>query len=512
MRRIVSVWFPHWQTDAWWWRQRTAERGTCGTVSNDCGARGRPFALIERTKGGVRLAAVDPAAAAEGLSPGMTLADARAALPDLAVADANPTAENNSLGRLAGWCGRWTPWTATDGTDGLVLDVSGCAHLFGGEAPLLEQIRCRLHDFGFSVRAALADTPAAAWAWARFGGGGMLAAGSQATALASLPVAALRLPAILVHSLEQLDLATIADIAALPRAPLARRFGDTPLRRLDQAMGRLAEPIGPQPPATDWSLCRTFAEPIGRTEDVAAGLQMLLRELTSGLAKANRGVRRLAFTIYRVDGTTQGWSIGTARPSRSCEHLARLCIEPLQRLDAGFGIEALRLAATETEPLSLTQIDWEKEDATAEAFTHLIDRIQQRFGTDRIFRLAPVGSHRPERAVASIAALSPARRAGWATPLPRPVRLLPVPEPITVTAPVPDDPPVAFRWRGVYRRVVCAEGPERIAAEWWQAATEAPARDYYWVEDDTGRRYWLFRDGAYVAGYPARWYLHGLFA
>ena len=506
------MWFPHWQTDAHRWRQRSAEQIASKGIVRDGGTRNQPFALVERTKGGVRLTAVDLAAAAEGLHPGMSLADARAALPALVVAEANPAADMECLGRLADWCHRWTPWTATDGIDGIILDVSGCAHLFGGELSLLEQIYARLQRFGFSVRAALADTPAAAWAWARFGSGGVLAPGSQAHALAPLPVAALRLPAALVYGLEQVGLATIAALAAVPRPPLARRFGDTPLRRLDQAMGRLDEPIGPQPPTADWSRCRSFAEPIGRTEDVTAGLRMLLDDLTAGLAEASLGIRQLAFTLYRVDGSTQGWRIGTARPSRSPEHLARLCAEPLQRLDAGYGIEALRLTATETEPLAMSQLDWQEGDVTPEALEQLIDRMQQRLGADRIVRLAPVESHWPERAAAGIAALAPPRRAVWPAPLPRPLRLLAHPEPITVTAPVPDDPPVAFRWRDIYRRVVRAEGPERIAAEWWREAAATPARDYYWVEDEAGRRYWLFRDGPYVPGQPARWYLHGLFA
>ena len=509
------MWFPHWHTDAHCWRQRTADGNTCGPADRDGRAGDRPhlpFALVERTNGGVRLTAVDPSAAAEGLLPGMTLADSRAAMPGLAVADADPAADSASLKQLADWCRRWTPWTASDGADGLVLDVSGCAHLFGGEVALLAQIRARLCGFGFAVRAALADTPAAAWAWARFGDGGVLAPGSQASALAPLPVAALRLPAALVRSLEQVGLTTISALAALPRAPLARRFGETPLRRLDQALGWLDEPIAPRPPAADWSRCRSFAEPIGRTEDIAAGLRMLLDDLGTGLAAANRGVRRLVVTIYRVDGSTRGFGIGTARPNRSPTHLARLCAEPLQCLDAGFGIEALRLTATVTEPLILSQLDWEKGDAVPEALEHLIDRMQQRLGGSRIVRLAPVKSHWPESTVAYIAALAPPQRAAWETLLPRPLCLLPVPEPITVTAPVPDDPPVAFRWRRVYRRVVRAEGPERIAAEWWRMAAGTPFRDYYWVEDEAGRRYWLFRDGPYVPGQPACWYLHGLFA
>jgi protein ImuB len=479
-----------------------------------CSSRegGRPLVLVERGKGGVRLTAVDALAAREGLRPGMVLADARAAVPDIAVAAADPAADAESLRRLAEWCTRWTPWTAADGVDGVVLDVSGCAQLFGGEAALLEAMRGRLQRLGLQVRAAMADTPAAAWAWARYGEAGVLAAGTAAAALAPLPVAALRLPPALVRELERLGLSTIAALAALPRTPLVHRFGEQPLRRLDQALGRQAEPIGPYRPPVDWRRVRCFAEPIGRPEDVEAALQQLLQDLAADLAEAGQGVRQLSLTICRIDGSVQRWSVGTARPSRAVDHLARLFAEPLAGLDPGFGIEVLVLAAAVTEPLPARQLDWQRSDAASDALVRLIDRLQQRLGAAGVMRLAPVASHLPERAVGRLAPLAAPTQSGWTTPRPRPLRLLPAPEPITVTAPVPDDPPVTFRWRRVHYRVARTEGPERIAAEWWRTPQDAEPRDYYWVEDDAGRRYWLFREGAYTAGRPARWYLHGLFA
>lgn len=443
----------------------------------------------------------------------MTLADARAAIPTLAVAEADPTADAEDLSRLADWCGRWTPWTATDGTDGIVLDVSGCAHLFGGEAALLDQMGCRLQRLGFAVRAALAGTPAGAWAWARYGEGGVLPVEPQLAALASLPVAALRLPASLVHELERLGLATIATLTEIPRASLASRFGSPLLHRLDQLSGRRPEPIGPRPPAADWTQHRSFAEPIGRREDIDAGLRLLLGDLAADLAAVNRGVRSLVLTIYRVDGSTGRRTIGTARPSRAVPHLARLFTGSLDGLDPGFGIEAMKLTAPLTEPLPASQLDWQGNDAEPDALVHLIDRLQQRLEADGVVRVAPIESHLPERAVAAVAPLAEPSWTGWVMPLPRPLRLLPVPEPITVTAPVPDDPPVAFRWRRIFRRVVRAEGPERIAAEWWRTPTaDEPARDYYWIEDAEGRRYWVFRNGPYTPGRPVQWYLHGLYA
>lgn len=441
----------------------------------------------------------------------MTLADARALVPHLAVAAAEPEADAASLGRLADWCGRWTPWAATDGIDGIALDVTGCAHLFGGEAALVDQIADRLRRFGFTVRVAVADTPAAAWAWARYGSGGVLAPGAQATALGPLPVAALRLPAALAGELDRLGLRTIAALAALPRTALTSRFGETLPMRLDRAFGRAPEPIGPRPPPVDWSRRRSFAEPIGRREDVEACLRLLLDDLEGGLTHAQRGARQLVLTLYRVDGSTQDFAVGTARPSRDPRHLCRLFAAALDRLDPRFGIEALVLGATVTEPLPARQLDWQAVDREPDALIGLIDRLQQRLGDAAMVRLSPVESHWPERAVTVVPALAPPSRAVWETPSPRPIRLLPAPEPVEVTVVAPDGPPVAFRWRGVHRRVVRAEGPERIASEWWRVPTTGHSRDYWRIEDEQGRRYWIFRALDGPCGRPAGWHLHGLF-
>jgi len=460
----------------------------------------------------VRLSGVDRAAAAQGLRPGMGAADARALVPHLTLAAAEPEADAASLGRLAGWCGRWTPWAATDGTDGIALDITGCAHLFGGETALLDQMQDRLHRLGFAVRLAVADTPAAAWAWARFGSGGALAPGAQATALGPLPVAALRLPAALVGELGRLGLGTLAALAAIPRAPLAARFGEQPLRRLDQALGRQDEPIGPRRPAADWIRRRSLAEPIGRREDVEAGLRILVDDLIAALTHLHRGVRRLVLTLYRVDGSTQDFAVGTARASRETDHLCRLFAEPLQQLDTGFGIEALVLAAPVTEPLPDRQLDWQIADTQPDALIRLLDRLQQRLGKAAVVRLSPVDSHWPERAAATVPPLAPPGRAVWQTPSPRPVRLLPAPEPVEVTVAAPDGSPVAFRWQHLDCRITRSEGPERIALEWWRAPADGRERDYYWVEAADGRRYWMFRTRNAQPGGPACWYIHGFFS
>jgi protein ImuB len=462
-------------------------------------------------KGGLRLTGIDAAAAVEGLRPGMPLADARALMPHLAVAAAEPEADAASLGCLADWCGRWTPWAATDGADGITLDISGCAHLFGGEAALHDQIADRLRRLGFTVRIALADTPAAAWAWARYGAGGVLAPGAQTTALGLLPVAALRLPAALTGKLERLGVRTIAELAGLPRAALTRRFGKTLPMRLDQAFGRGPEPIGPRSPLTDWSRRRSLAEPIARREDVEAGLRLLLDDLAVGLSHAHRGVRQLVLRLYRVDGSTQDFAVGTARPSRDPRYLCRLFAEPFGRLDTGFGIEAMVLGATVTEPLPPRQRDWQVVEGEPDALIGLIDRLRQRLGTAAVVRPSPVESHWPEHAAVTVPALAPPGRSVWQTPSPRPIRLLPVPEPVEVTVAAPDDPPLAFRWRHLDCRIARCEGPERIAPEWWRAPVASHGREYWRIEDEQGRRYWLFRVFDGPSGQPAAWYLHGLF-
>jgi len=453
-------------------------------------------------------------AAAEGLSPGLTLADARALLPQLAVADADPPADAAALAMLADWCGRYTPWAATDGEDGLRLDITGSAHLFGGEAAMLAEILRRFTGFGITARGAIADTPAAAWAWARHGDAAapILPAGQHRALLAPLPVAALHLPEEILANFERLGLRTIGDVVRLPRAPLAARFGELPLRRLDQLQGIAAEPISPRQPPAPWRTRIAFAEPIGLRSDLDLATRRLLEELCQLLAKDQRGLRQLDLLLYRVDGTLQRLAAGTSRASRDPAHLFRLFTEKLETVDPGFGIEVMLLEATATDPLPASQLGLSEDGQAEAALAELVDRLQNRLGARQVVRIAPFDSHVPERAVTLLPGLVPLERDGWTAEQPRPVRLLPCPEPIEVIAPVPDDPPQSFRWRRVAHRVVKADGPERIAPEWWRPETSARTRDYYHLEDEAGRRFWVYRDGLYAADAAPRWYLHGLFA
>ena len=489
------MWLPYWPAER---RTRTAppERPPAGAL-----------ALTVRAAGGVRLAAVDAGAAALGLRPGQTLAEARALVPDLRTDEHDPAADAQALRALADWCGRYSPWVAPDGADGIALDLTGAAHLFGGETALLAELHRRLRRFGLTARAAIADTLAAAWAVARFGDAAVVAPGATRAALKPLPVAALRLEAETVAALAQVGLRRIGDLAGLPRAALARRFGPALLQRLDQATGAVAEPFTPLAPAAPWRTRIGFAEPIGTRPDLDAALTRLLAGLCALLAREQRGARALTLACSRVDGSVQHLAIGTARPSRDAAHLFRLFRDRLDAVAPGFGIEEMILAATATDALAPEQAALGSPDARTDAapcaLAELVDRLSVRLGPERVFRLAAVDSHLPERTSAPAPALA-GGDAGWPAQ-PRPVRLLPDPEPVEATT-EDDAPPAEFRWRRVAHRIVRAEGPERIAPDWWRDGA-AGTRDYWRVEDDAGRRFWLYRAGA---GAAARWYLHGL--
>jgi len=450
----------------------------------------------------------------------MTLADARALLPNLTVADADPGADAKALTALTDWCGRYSPWCAPDGEDGIRLDITGCAHLFGGEATMLKDMIRRLHAFGIAARGAIAGTPAAAWGWARYrpkSASPILGQGETAPLL-SLPIVALRLEPESIDTLRVLGLNSIATVVDLPRGPLSQRLGEAILRRLDRMFGRAAEPISPRAIAEPWVSRLIFPEAIGRREDIDTAVQRLVAHLCREMALKGQGARRLVLHFYRVDGAVQHIAIGTSGPSHAPSHIVRLFAERLETVEPGFGIEAIVLEATETEPRSATQgaltADGEIDAAN---LAGLIDRLQNRLGPNRVVQLIPVESHVPERAeiqktatpAQSLKCLKPPL--GFPLKSTRPLSLLPIPEPIEAIAPVPDDPPVSFHWRRIQHRVAFADGPERIEPEWWRTETSAKARDYYRVEDLAGRRFWLYREGPYGAPEPPRWFLHGFF-
>lgn len=501
-----------------------------------------PLVVAGKRDNAVRLLAVCDKAATAGLACGQGLADARAMIPGVEVAGEDAAGDRALAEAVADWCDRYTPLVALDPAgDGLTLDITGCAHLFGGEEALLSDLLLRLFHQGFAATAAIASTPGAAWAVARFRpegprrpkGPGDPPAGPvvprerTAQALANLPLAALRLSGETLSGLARLGLRTIGQAMARPRGPLARRFGAGLILRLDQALGAAGEAISPRLPAPDRTAERRLAEPIGRIEDVEAVAASLARTLCEAMERAGEGARVLDLALFRVDGAVTRLGVGTSRPLRDPARIVRLFRERLaglgDELDAGYGFDLARLSAAACERFDPQETGFlDREEAGAPA--DLVDRLTARLGAGSVLRGMAGDSHVPERMEALLpacetppaAAFLPAfaARARGLPPL-YPLRLLARPEPVEALAAVPDGPPVRFRWRRVAHEVVRAEGPQRIGAEWWRAPDRAEgetARDYFRVEDGQGRRFWLFRQGLYGATAQPRWFLHGLFA
>lgn len=509
--------------------------------------------LVAPGPGGARLSALNEAALAAGLARGELLSNARSKVQGLQVADADPEGDAEALASLGLWCLRYTPlvmaWDEANGADGLYLEVQGSAHLFGGERALLDDLVARLQGFGLSPRLAIASTPGAAWAVARYGRtsppitepeivarGEIVESGAEAAALRSLPLAALRLPAETLALARRLGLRRIADVLSAPRAPLSKRFGALFLLRLDQALGRAPEPLKALVVPASYHVRASFLEPISTQAHIVEAARKLLGDLAKELLRAGVGARRLMLLLFRPDGGVRSLELGLAAPSRDSAHMARLIELRLDRvaggLEAEFGYEAMGLDVLLAEPMAETQAALESSGARHETadLAKLIDRIEQRLGTGSVAMLEPRQSHCPERA--AIARPAGARLAGKGETRPakeaaavrwesrnlpamaRPLFLFPRPETAEVVALIPEGPPRQFRWRGMLHQVTGFEGPERIAPEWWrQDAAGMPERDYYAVEDTEGRRFWLFRAGRYgVDGITPRWFLHGVFA
>lgn len=473
--------------------------------------------LVAKEGNAQRIAASCTKGAALGLLPGLALADARARAPGVRVADADPEADERLLLQLADLADRWSPMVEPDFPDGLLLDISGVAHLFGDEERLAADAKALLGR-QLAVRHAIASTPLAAHALVRFPSRGA----SEAEAVRLLPIAALGLPPDVTTALKRAGLKRISDLADRPTAPLSARFGKQAAQALDRLLGRSDSRLSPRRPLPALHFAQRFAEPVAHVEAVLAAIDGLMQKAALELEKRHAGGRAFALRLYRADGAIRDIRIETGLPTRDPTLLRRLVRERIvalsDPLDPGFGFDLLRLAVPLAEPLLTLQPELEAASRDGETLVALVDRLSVRHGQGRIRRLMPVDSHVPERAEKSLAAQdAPASR--WLEPAPaepplRPICLFDPPQPIMVMAEVPDAPPRRFIWRGSNHIVVRAEGPERIAAPWWRKASEGrPTRDYYRVEDEAGRRFWLFRRGLQTreAGYPS-WYIHGLFA
>lgn len=457
-----------------------------------------------------------------GVRPWMTVTRARSLAPELAVIDADPEADLAALRRLALWCGRYSPSVAPDPPNGVWIDITGCAALFGSERALLKDLHRRVARAGFALQIAVADTPGCAHAVARHVLAGRpvtIEPGDQRQAISLLPVAALRLEPPIVEGLRQLGFDRVEQLIETPRGPLARRFGRTLHQRLDQALGYAPEAIepifAPQVPCAR----RGLLEPIVTPEAIGQVIADLLEDLVSELTRIGKGARRLDCHFQRVDGHLQAVRIGTAAPTRDAGHMAKLLKARIDQIEPGLGIEAMTLIATLVEPLGSSQNDLARAGRHEANLGALVDALANRFGQASLHRATPISGGMPERSVALVPALKQAEGRRWADDLPRPGRLIDPPQPIQVTAMLPDHPPAMFVWKRKRYRVVQADGPERLHGEWWrEAGHEArqpyAVRDYFQVEVEGGGRYWLFRegDGERGATGPMTWYLHGAFA
>jgi protein ImuB len=483
------------------------------------GPRAEPLALISDSAHGPRITAVNAPARAAGVRVGTSLTDARALCPELAVAPADPAGDLALLERLALWAQRWGPWSALDPPDGLLVDVTGVAHLLGGEAQLLADAAERLQARGFAARLAIAPTAGAAWALAHYGPERAIL--NPGDSLDELPVAALRLDPATLLVLRRLGLKRIGDLSGVARDALARRFRSVrapaanPLVRLDQLTGRVPEPLLPVLAAPPPMVQRRLIEPIRHRALLDQVLGDLAADMVRLLEGQALGARRLELALWKVDGEVVQRRLKLAAATRAADHITRLFAAKLDDIDAGFGIELARLTASWCEPLALSQRDFEAAaEAHGTSLAACIDRLSIRLGAAAVRRPEPVASHWPERAQRWLAPLEPSRAQESLALHARPLKLLDRPEPIAVIHASPDGLPRRFRWRGALHEVTRAEGPERIAPEWWRERGAARLRDYYRVEDTAGRRYWIYRHGhaADGRGGVPEWYLQGLCA
>jgi protein ImuB len=506
MPRVISVFLPTLSTD----RVRRKAGDTALPPET-------PLILVGRDGRRRVVLAADAAAQSTGLRVGMPASKAQALVQGLLIEDADPTADSEALERLAFWMlQRVAPIVAADPPDGVVIDAVGADHLHGGEAATLAMLVEKLAAVGLRSRAAIADTWGAAHALARFDPRPSFVSepGNTARDVARLPIAALRLASAMVRDLNILGFDRVGDVLAQPRAPLALRFGPELGRRLDQATGRLAEPIEPIRPEALIEVRRAFAEPIGAAQTVARSIGVLAIQLCDALEGRGLGARRLDLICQRVDSRAQAVRVGTGLPLRDVKRMTRLLCDKIETIDPGFGIEVMALAATVTEPLQPKQASSSLINQPEPDVSGLIDLLANRVGEKNLYRAAPVASDVPERTVQHIPAIAPETGAEWPGHWPRPSRLLTQPEAIDTVALLPDHPPASFTWRGVRRRVKRADGPERVFGEWWKRNPELTSvRDYFRLEDDAGERYWVYRagDGEDPLTGSQRWFLHGIF-
>jgi protein ImuB len=497
-KRYISIWFRYLKTD--WFTIRQPE------------IKGLPFVLAAPDHGRMVITAANAEMNAHGIYIGMAVADARAIVPSLKVLDEKPGIGPKLLKGIAEWCIRFTPVVCIDNPDGLLLDVTGCAHLWGGEKPFMKDIITRLREKGYTVRAAMSDTVGAAWAIARYGQiTSIIEKGKHSAAILPLPPSSLRIDPEIAERLDKLGLNSISHLIGMPRNALRRRFGQQILDQLDKAIGAREEGIIPVQPIEPYMERLPCLEPILTATGIEIALKRLLDSISERLKKEQKGIRIARLICYRVDGKKCEIEIGTNRPSLNTVHLFKLFEIKLQTIEPALGIELFVLEAPKVQDLNPKQEKlWTDEGGLYDpSLSELIDRIANRVGAKNIHRYLPAQHHWPERSIKEAASITESPEVPWRSHRPRPIQLFQVPEPIGVAAPIPDYPPMLFRYKGLVHNIRKADGPERIETEWW--LQEGQHRDYYSVEDDQGNRYWIFREGHYAGQNSYQWFIHGVF-
>jgi len=498
-QRFVTIWFRHLLTD-WFILRQPALRHV-------------PFVLSAPDHGRMMITAASHMALLSGIEPGMVVADARAIIPSLEVIDDQPGLADKLLKAIAEWCIRYTNIVAIDPPDGIILNVTGCAHLWGGEMKYIKDINQRLKSRGYDTRATMADTIGAAWAIAHYGNSSpIIENGCQMETLLPLPPSALRLESDTTDRLHKLGLHQIRHFIGMPRTALRRRFGKEMILKMDQALGNEEESICSVEPIEPWRERLPCPEPIVTADGIEIALNLLLDKICKRLQQEGMGIRQAVFSGFRADNKIVKIEIGTNRATHNPKHLYKLFEDKISTIEPEPGIELFMMEALKTDKcFSKQEKLWDTTTGLEDpGLSELMDRLTNRFSNQPIYRFLPAEHWMPEKSFKESISLSESPATGWMIDRPRPVQLLPRPQPIEVTAPIPDYPPMNFRWQGKLHKIKKADGPERIEQEWW--IRNGPLRDYYAVEDEEGQRYWLFRSGHYNEDRIPKWYLHGFFA
>ena len=498
-KRFVAIWFSFLQAD---WM-----------IYHNPLLKEIPFVLASSDHGRMKITQVSALAKRKGIYVGMAVADARIILPCIEVLDDKPELANKLLKKISLWCIRYTPIISIDSFDGLLLDISGCAHLWGNEKNYLKDIISKLRSFGYHIRAAIADTIGAAWAISRYGKiQAIIKSGEQASAITNLPPEALRLSMYTLERLHKLGLYTIGSFMNMPRSVLRRRFGQQLLLRLDEALGHEEENFQSVIPIEAYHESLPSLEPIKTRPGIEIALQRLLEILCNRLQHEAKGLHSATFKGYRIDNEIERIDIVTNHPSNNVHHLFNLFEIKIGTIEPALGIELFTLEASRVEDIiTLQQTFWAANSSLeSKEIAELLDCLQSKFGNNILRRYLPDEHHLPERSVKPATSLTEKPSIPWPTNKLRPIRLLKEPKHIEVTAPIPDYPPMNFRYEGKLYKVKKADACERIEAEWW--LSNELHRDYYVVEDEEGKRYWLFRSGHYNDQEKPAWFIHGFFA